>query len=1207
MSSQPSSIGAYSILAQLGVGGMGKVYLARDRQGKQVALKVLLPELTAATLDRLRFEREFDIASRLSHPGLVKVFDRHFENDLCYYSMEYVEGTELGRCFELSDSQESSRQVSRQALEIFIQLADAIHYLHQNNIIHRDLKTENVLVDNRHQVRLLDFGLACFHKIASKANRLTSPGMVLGTPYAMAPEQIVGDGADVRTDIYSLGVMIYQVFCQKLPFEAADPMAVLYQIINQPVPPFSPRLPAPDGLAELVEQLLSKEPHQRPRDAEEVKRRLQALHSDWQGMPVELPVSLTPLPEPIRCLTTPRFVGRSREQKWFDLRLNQLVDGRGGWALFTGPNGVGKSFLLQNWAGLAKSHGVTAVRVQPVSGSHIPYQLWTPILRWALHGQPVPQAVLPFVPALSLLLPELHDGGLEPRAPLDDPLQRYHLYEGMGRLIQQRCQSPTVLLLDDIHEADPASREFLHYFLETRYYGSEALNLPLICLASNQEEGHEKEVEFLGRVAEQQSSGSLFSLSGFQLPETQQFLESLLDHQALHPDTLRFLHQETEGKPLYLMELARLGIEGGAWEWRNGCWHFKSPSGSSSWGSGAPRLPARLQQALKKRLEGLDEMALEVLRLSAVLGPMLAFRHLQALCGLPDRTLYDICSQLVQRRLLNESTDFEMASLGTSEVVLESMSWGVRRGYHARAAAYLERQDPPSHWDVAQHWSLAGEPEKAGMAFLEAAQVALRSYAYEEACRCLQEISQQPPQTQPLSHTELEELWADAMLGAGFAQQAVQKLQQLVVNPESDLFLQVRRLRKFAGALETVGQLAEAHKVFQSALEKFHQVKPKGPRTQEILEEGSRLCERQSRVLFLLRPPGWLDDFTHLVVAQMQLAMRRSNTAVNRQEGWAQAFLYGGFWSLRRLKWSGGARLGIRNALARLASLPEGVGKAHLLADAGYLLLFAGSTRKARRVLEESRDMLLRMGVASGLCKVYLQLHAVLFHQGNIGQANQQGQLGLQQARRVDNRFEEALALSDLIQSSSALGDLAAAETYLAQLLPLRQNFQASYLDLIAEVAFCYYNWATGCYAELVSRASAMYERCKANQELPHHTLHFGVLALDGRIRVDVKQAVPFLEELNQATRGQRLYRPVFKRLQATALMALGERGKAFDILGECTRRAEQNGILWECYQCHSLLAEWLKEEGLGEHHQQQASRAAAELGLRQPSLSRQG
>ena len=1186
-SPHPSQIGAFSILALLGVGGMGKVYLARDAEGKQVALKVLLPELTAATLDRLRFEREFDIASQMNHPGLVTVYERSFEHDLCYYSMEFVEGVDLGRRFQ-STGQTLSRQVAQEALGLFVQLADALHYLHQHNIIHRDLKSENVLVDGSGQVRLLDFGLACFHKIASKANRITSPGMVLGTPYAMAPEQIIGDGADVRSDIYSLGVMIFQIFCQRLPFEAPDPMAVLYQILNQPAPPFKPEMPAPEGLGALVEQLLSKQPHLRPRDAGEVKQRLEALAAGWCG---EVDVPALPLiaSEPVRRLVTPRFVGRRKEEAWFEKRLTEVMEGRGGWGVISGSAGVGKSYLLQHWAATAKSHAVTAVKVQPVSSSHIPYQLWTPVLRWALHEQTVPQSVLPFVPALSLLLPELAPSAPDRYAPLDDPLQRYHLYEGMARLILHRAQNCCVLLLDQVHDADPASLEFLHYFLETRYYSSDALKLPLLVLAVNSED-NPAELEVLCRLCEQQSSAQILPLTGFQLNEAQQFLESLLDHQAVHPETLRFLLNETEGKPLYLQELARLGVEGGSWQWREGCWHFRTPSGTTSWGSGTLRLPARLQAALRKRLEGLGETELEVLRMSAVLGPLLAFRHLQALCGMPDRSLYEVCSQLVQRHLLHESGDFELASQGTGDVVLESMSWGVRRGYHARAAADLERTEKASHWEVGEHWALAGEPDKAGQSYLAAAQQALRSYAYEESCRCLQEISQLPPLTQPLTHWELEELWADAMLGAGFAQQALEKLIPLSQAADPDPLNSLRRMRKLGSAYETLGRLQESYEANQRGLERHSKLKSKdGQRAQLILEEGCRLCERQSRVLFLLRPPGWLDDFTHLVVAQMRLAIKRNQ---NRQESWAQAFIYGGFWSLRRLKWSGGALLAINSALSRMLTMPDSEAKAQLMGDSGYLMLLAGSTRKAKRVLEDTSDILSRLGLATGMCKNFLQLHAVCFHQGCIGEAYRHGCQGLQFARRLGNRFEEALALSTITQSSSALGEIETAENYLAQLEPLRAQFQASYLDLIAELAHCYFLWATDRPAEMDQRATANYERCKEVQELPHQTLHFGVLALDARIRLDVEAAMPLLEELNRSTRGQRLIRPVFKRLQATALMAQDKRGRAFEILGECTRRAEQAGVPWERYRCHMLLAEWLEEEGLGEHHRAEAARA---------------
>jgi hypothetical protein len=1188
MTSLPSHVGDYAILSLLGVGGMGKVYLARERGGRQVALKVLLPELTEATLDRLRFEREFEISSRLTHEGLVRVFECHFKDDLCFYSMEFISGVDFSRAFQAGHSIESST-----AIDLFAQLAEAVAYLHQQNIVHRDLKCENVLIDGHGKARLLDFGLACFHRTAPQAHRITTPGMVLGTPYCMAPEQILGEAADERTDLYSLGVMLYQVFCQRLPYDAPDVMAVLYQILNQPVPDFEARMPAPPGLAELVLQLLSKEPHQRPRDASEVALRLRSL-----GDRPLLSVQAQLRREPIRKLLAPRFVGRQAELAWLEPRLARLLQGQGAWAYFSGASGVGKSHLLQQFAAQAKAAAVTAVKVAPVNGSHIPYQLWTPVLRWALHGQPVPASVLPFVPVLSLLLPELGEStGL-----LHDPLQRYHLFEGMARLILSRCQTPTVLLFDQLHEADAASLEFLHYFLETRYYSAEGLHLPLLILASNSEEA---EHEGLRNLARSQTLGQEFELPGFSPEESQQFLASCLDQQPLAADALRFLHQETEGKPLYLLELARQGVEGGAWIWQAEQWQFRSSSGGGSWSGSGARLPARMQKALRARLEGVEEPALEVLRLAAVLGPQLAFGHLLALSSLPERQLFELCTQLVDRRLLVEERDFQLFSEATREVVLESCEWKIRRLYHARAAEYLASQPQANLWEVAQHWMVAAQPRQAGQAYLQAASQALRSYAFEEACVSFTEISALPAQAQPLGSQELDELWSEALLGAGRPQEARQKLEPLG-DLNDRLPTQIRRLRKLGTAYLYEGNLMAAHQTFQRALSLLNKL-PKGAEgeAQSLVDEGNLLCEREARVLFLLRPQGWLENFTQLVVAQIKLAFKRHEKGSDRQATWAVAFLYGGFWSLRRLKWSKGARWSIQGALNQLDKLPDHPTKAQLLGDSGYILLLSGSTRKALRVARQGRDMLTRLGVATSLANLYIQLSAIYFYRGAIGAALEQARLSLAQARRTGNAFEEALALSESAKSCSVLGHHAEAAEHLENLAPLQKHFGSGYLDLVCELAQVYFLWGQKLWLELAERAALNFHRCIQNQELPHHTLHFGLIGLEARLTCEEgpvqgseaatgisPESLRLLEELNERSRGQRLYRPIFKRLQAQSLWMQGQRGRAFEILGECTRRAEQADIAWERYRCHGLLALWLEEEGLGEHHRAQAARA---------------
>lgn len=1196
----PSSIGSYSIQDLLGVGGMGRIYLAVDGLGKQVALKVLLPELTAATLDRLRFEREFDIASGLSHPNLVPVFERSFAEHLCYYSMEYVAGSDLARHFSGGDG---SREHGRSILMAFAELTECLGYLHGHGIVHRDLKSENVLIDPTGRLRLLDFGLACFKRFTSTAQRLTSPGVVLGTPYTMAPEQILGDDADERSDLYAVGVMLFQLFCQRMPFEAPDPMAVLYQILHQPIPEFVPRVAAPSGLAALVAQLLDKQPHNRPSDAGEVCARLRQMADHWSEGEETPAAAETPAePEQLRKLHAPRFVGRIAEQNWLDEKLERLLTGLGCWTLLSGPSGVGKSHLLQHWAGLAKARNVQVVRTSPVAGSPIPYQLWTPILRWALHDGPVPQSVLPFVPALSMLLPELdvrRDGG----PAWDDPLQRYHLFEGMGRLILHRCaHQPTLLLLDQVHEADAASQEFLCYLLETRFYSQDGLKLPLLAVAGSDEGGT---LEALKRLAEAQPNGHQFVLPSLTLAEAGLFLEGLLDGQPVDPESVRYLYQESEGKPLFLQEVARFGLERQAWNWRAGAWHYLVQTSNTAH-SGGLHLPARLQAAIRQRLSTLDATVADVLRVGALLGSLLQFRHLQALCSLPDRALYDICAQLVARRLFAERADFELASQTVAELTLESIDWNARRAYHARIAAYLESWATPPWWDVAQHWTGAGEAARAGTAYLTQAHEALRSYAYEEACRCLQEISHLPREAQPLAGAELDELWADALLGAGRSLPAIDKLRPLVEAARSGLE-RVRRQRKLAAALEMVGSLTEASLANRDGLKALAKLRGlTGTAAQEAVIEGHKLCERQTRVLFLLRSDGWVDEFARLTVSQLRFAMKRAGDRAERQETWAQMFLYTGFWSMRKLQWFGGARFGFRTALERATDLPETVAKSNLLRDIGYLYFLAGSTRRARRLLGDARDLALRLGDLSGMCKTAMQLHAVCFYRGYIGESLTHAQTALQQAQRIHNGFEESMAVCHIVKAMVILGDLAGAEKLLGRVPARAAGDSTTLLDLLYQMSRAYCACAGGRLAEAVDISLTMFRLCQRQGELPVMTLHFGLLLLEARL--DSAQAViplgadclaelplaivELLKELAASTSSQRLYRPWLQRLQARAAMLEGKRGAALNLLSDACRKAEQDGLPYERFRCHLLLAEWLQEQGVESYHLRQAQLA---------------
>jgi predicted Ser/Thr protein kinase len=244
----------YVLEQELGRGGMGVVYRARDsRLGRTVAIKILNPRQHTPEAIR-RFEREARAAAALSHPGIVHIydFDRGFSS--FYISMEFVSGPTL-----LQLIREEPPFVRRHMLALMRQMIDAASYAHERHVVHRDLKPANMILADRRQVKILDFG------IARRLDELDlSASGATGTPFYMAPEQVLGESPDERTDIYALGVTFFQMATGTLPFATGN---ILRAHLEQPAP--DPQALAPDlepALAHLILRCLAKDPDARPRD-----------------------------------------------------------------------------------------------------------------------------------------------------------------------------------------------------------------------------------------------------------------------------------------------------------------------------------------------------------------------------------------------------------------------------------------------------------------------------------------------------------------------------------------------------------------------------------------------------------------------------------------------------------------------------------------------------------------------------------------------------------------------------------------------------------------------------------------------------------------------------------------------------------------------------------------------------------------------------
>ena len=236
----------YRILGQLGTGGMATVYLANQESfDREVAIKVMAPVLAADANYGERFMREARIAARFSHPNIIAVYDVGAHDDYYYIAMEYHPGGDLkGRL--------KKNMTTKQAMSILRQIAAALDYAHKKGFIHRDVKPDNIMFRDDGSAVLTDFGIA---RPASGDAQMTQLGMVVGTPKYMSPEQARGQDLDSRSDIYSLGIVFYEMLIGKAPFDGKDSIAIGIKHVKEPVPPLPPHLAA---LQPLMDRMLAK-------------------------------------------------------------------------------------------------------------------------------------------------------------------------------------------------------------------------------------------------------------------------------------------------------------------------------------------------------------------------------------------------------------------------------------------------------------------------------------------------------------------------------------------------------------------------------------------------------------------------------------------------------------------------------------------------------------------------------------------------------------------------------------------------------------------------------------------------------------------------------------------------------------------------------------------------------------------------------------
>jgi len=479
-------LGPYRVVRLLGAGGMGRVYLAEDTSdGRHVALKVLNDDIVRDRTARVRFLREAQSASAVQHVSVAGVYAIHEVDDAVFIAMEYVEGQTL-RAF--LDAQRRPLEL-REALRIARDVAHALCHAHAAGVVHRDLKPENLMLDPRGQVKVLDFGLAKQAgapldggvENASTLNFATADGIILGTPSYMAPEQIHGKPTDARADIFSVGVVLYEMAAGVRPFRGASTMEVLIATARDELSPASAHNPAvPAALDVLLARCLAKAPEDRHASAEDLAAELDELLLAEVEVELQGAVPGTTRGYPGEILP-PRFLrGRELEIDALQGATARAREGGTHLVLVHGEPGVGKTALLSSLrdpvnrgggrfvsgkfdrnaqgAPLAPLAQALSALVRQISGA-------PDAERWRID---LADATGPNRHVLDDMVPELRRLlGPAPEAPADaaEAKNRFHAaFQRIIRLFAARSP-PLVLALDDLHCADPAALHLIELIL----------------------------------------------------------------------------------------------------------------------------------------------------------------------------------------------------------------------------------------------------------------------------------------------------------------------------------------------------------------------------------------------------------------------------------------------------------------------------------------------------------------------------------------------------------------------------------------------------------------------------------------------------------------------------------------------------------------------------------------------------------------------
>ena len=683
----------YQIQAHLGTGGMGEVYRVLDlTQGKECALKILNETIDEQAVRR-RFHREFQVLNRFQHPRLVRTYAWGFAEERPYFTMEYLPGNTLEKI--IADQVLLARFRASHFFDLIQQIAEGLAYIYAQGAVHRDLKPSNIMVletEDGIETTILDLGLAKFRHLHSTS--ITQTGAALGTAEYMSPEQGKGLWLDHRSDLYSLGIILYEMLTGAPPFSGQNPISVIMKHIREMPPPMDEvNIAVPEETQQIVLKLLAKEPVDRYQSAEELVRVLPSgivLPGDEQS-------------DVHRKVMRPQFVGRESEMKTLRAMLQDVLVGEQRVVLISGEAGVGKSRLVEELLGDARVYDFLSLKS---AGREEGGQLYGALID-AFHGM----------------------ANLRRRMP--DPVEtdKFSVMEHWLQLLKRlRRQKPIVLCLEDIQWLDELSLEFLQYVL--RDPEPCPLLLCLTCRWSNLEPLSEEIQKFIR--SNEFAGVTQIQLENLPREEVGYLAASMLGERSIPPDALQTLFRETGGQPLFVVEAIRALVNADVVR--------QNVSGHWQWGEFPETLLSNdISEVLYRRVATLPAVQQRVLEYACVFLSDFSFELLAAIWRGDELELLDVLDDLIAEGLLTARGEDEERYRFSQELcrhaIYDRMQDVRRRLLHREIGNALEKTEHAEELteELADHFAAAGERDKAVKYLRLSGKKALEQHAYRQA------------------------------------------------------------------------------------------------------------------------------------------------------------------------------------------------------------------------------------------------------------------------------------------------------------------------------------------------------------------------------------------------------------------------------------------------------------------------------------------